>query len=99
MTGGGLLGLILVSMGWLLFLGGLATNYCVLRRQLRAKEGEAVPSGMGFIPGVVGSVTVFFTLPALAGLGVHVPWPWLWIALPLFLDPYCLPGLLLLLRK
>lgn len=99
MTGGALLGLILLSMGWLLFLGGLATNYSVLRRQLKAKEGEATPSGLGFIPGVAGSLAVFFTLPALAGLGLEVPWPWLWIALPLFLDPYCVPGLLLLLRK
>jgi len=99
MTGGAFLGLILISMGWLLFLGGLATNYYVLRRQLNAKEGEATPSGMGFIPGVAGSLTVFFSIPALAGLGLEVPWPWLWIALPLFLDPYCLPGLLLLVRK
>lgn len=99
MTGGSFLALILISMGWLLFLGGLATNYYVLRRQLKAREGEATPSGMGFVPGVVGSVTVFFSVPALAGLGVDVPWPWLWIALPLVLDPYCVPGLLLLLRK
>jgi len=99
MTGGALLGLILISMGWLLFLGGLATNYYVLRRQFKAKEGDARPSGMGFLPGVVGSLTVFFTIPALTAFGWDVPWPWLWIALPLFLDPYCLPGLWLLLRK
>ena len=99
MTGGALLGLILVSMGWLFFLAGLATNYYVLRRSLKARPGEATPSGLGFIPGVVGSITVFFSIPALARGGVEVPWPWLWILLPLVLDPYCLPGLLLLLRK
>lgn len=89
MSGGAFLGLILLSMGWLLFLGGLAVNYATLRRSLRAKEGERVPSGMGFVPGVVGSLTVFFSLPVLARWGVEVPWPWLWIVLPLLVDPYC----------
>jgi hypothetical protein len=55
---------------------------------------------MGFIPGVVGSISVFFTLPAAARYGVDVPWPWLWILLPLVIDPYCIGGLVLLaLRK
>ena len=99
MTGGGLLELILLSMAWLFFLGGLAANYQVLRRSLRAKAGEAVPSGLGFVPGVVGSLTVFFTIPALAKYGVDVPWPWLWILLPLLVDPYCLGGLVLLLVR
>jgi uncharacterized membrane protein YdbT with pleckstrin-like domain len=40
---------------------------------------------MGFVPGLVGSVAVFFTIPALARYGVEVPWPWLWILLPLVL--------------
>jgi hypothetical protein len=96
MTGGNLIGLILLSMGWLFFLGGLALNVQVLRRALRAKPGESVPSGLGFLPGVVGSLTVFFSIPALAGFGVEVPWPWLWILLPLALDPYCLGGLFLM---
>jgi hypothetical protein len=48
---------------------------------------------------VVGSVTVFFSIPALARHGVEVPWPWLWILLPLVVDPYCVGGLLALLRK
>jgi hypothetical protein len=96
MTGGNLIGLILLSMGWLYFLGGLAANYQVLRKSVKAKEGEPIPSGMGFMPGVVGSLTVFFSLPALAGLGVQAPWPWLWILLPLVLDPYCLGALLLM---
>ena len=96
MSGGDLVGLILLSMGWLYFLGGLVANYNVLRISLRAGNGERVPSGMGFMPGVVGSLTVFFSLPALARLGVDAPWPWLWIVLPLFLDPYCLGALLLM---
>jgi hypothetical protein len=98
-TGGGLLELILLSMAWLFFVGGVAANYQVLRRQVRAKEGEAVPSSLGFVPGVVGSLTVFFTIPALAKYGIEVHWPWLWILLPLLIDPYCLGGLVLLLVR
>lgn len=67
MTGTGYLELILVSMGWLAFLAGLAL-------------------GLRFLPGVVGSVTVFFTIPALARHGIDVPWPWLWILLPLAIE-------------
>jgi hypothetical protein len=99
MSGGELLELILVSMGWLFFVAGLAANYHVLRKSLRAKAGEPLPPNMGFIPGVVGSITVFFTLPALARYGVNVPWPWFWIVLPLLVDPYCLGGLVLLLVR
>jgi hypothetical protein len=100
MTGGGLLELILISMGGLFFLAGLAANYQVLGKSLRAKPDEPLPANLGFIPGVVGSITLFFTLPALAKYGIDVPWPWLWILLPLLIDPYCLGGLvLLLLRK
>jgi hypothetical protein len=40
-----------------------------------------------FLPGIVGSVTVFFTIPALARHDVDVPWPWLWILLPLTIEP------------
>ena len=96
MTGTGLLGLVLLSMAWLFFLAGLAANYHALARTLRAKPGAARVSGLGFVPGVFGSLAVFFTLPALAKQGIGVPWPWLWIALPLFLDPYCMGGFLLL---
>src|SRR6476659_9201333 len=100
MTGGALLELILISMGWLFFLAGLAANYHVLRKSLKAKPDEALPSNLGFFPGVSGSVTVFFTIPTLARYGVDVPWPWLWIVLPLLIDPYCAGGLvLLMLRK
>ena len=83
MTGGGLLGLILISMGWLFFLAGLAINY-------RAKSPIPV------LAGLIGSVTVFFSIPAL---GVDVPWPWLWILLPLIIDPGCAAGVLRVLRK
>ena len=38
------------------------------------------------LPGIIGSVTVFFTVPLLGRHGVHVPWPWLWILLPLVLE-------------
>lgn len=44
------------------------------------------------VPGIVGSLTVFFTVPALARHGVEVPWPWLWILLPLALEARWLLG-------
>ena len=44
------------------------------------------------LPGIVGSVTVFFTLPVLARHGVALPWPWLWILLPLALEVRWLLG-------
>ena len=99
MTGAALLGLVLLSMGWLFFLAGLGVNYRLLRRSLKAKEGERVPSGLGVVPGVIGSITVFYTVPALARYGIEVPWPWLWILLPLVLDPYCMPLFALLLVR
>ncbi|HKU45581.1 MAG TPA: hypothetical protein VJQ58_01775 [Burkholderiales bacterium] len=90
MTGLGFLGLILISMGWLFFLGGVAINYQALRRSRK---------GIPFLPGVAGSLTVFFSIPALAKLGVEAPWPWLWILLPLVIDPSCALGVLRLLRQ
>jgi hypothetical protein len=90
MTGGSLVGLILLSMAWLFFLLGAVMNFSVLRIAARAKAGDPVPSGVPFIPGVCGSLAAFFTIPALAAYGLEVPWPWFWILLPLFLDVYCL---------
>lgn len=86
MTGIGFLTLILISMGWLFFLAGLVMNY---RRR----------PGIPVVVGLIGSVTVFFSLPPLIQRGVEVPWPWLWILLPLVLDPGCVPGLLRRLRQ
>lgn len=43
--------------------------------------------GLRGLPGIVGSVTAFFTVPMLARHAVAVPWPWLWILLPLLVDP------------
>jgi hypothetical protein len=91
MSGVALLGLILLSMAWLFFLLGLAINLQVYRKR---KARRPVP-GLGFLPGVVGSLAVFFTVPALARYGVEVPLPWLWILLPLVLDPYCLGWLVM----
>jgi hypothetical protein len=79
MTGAALLGLVLLSMAWLFFLGGLAAK-------LTAKPGRRLASRLGFLPGVAGSLAVFFSVPALASYGFEVPWPWLWILLPLALD-------------
>ena len=76
-TGGALLGLVLLSMAWLFFLLGLAVNYRLLHPNVT----------LGVLPGVVGSLAVFFSIPALGKYGVEVPWPWLWILLPLALDP------------
>jgi hypothetical protein len=89
MTGGSMVGLVLLSMAWLFFAGGAVMNFSVLRMAMKAREGERVPSGIPFLPGVAGSLAAFFTIPALAGYGVEVSWPWLWILLPLFLDVYC----------
>lgn len=97
MSGWSLVGLILLSMAWLFFSYGLVLHYQLLRMSLKAKEGERVPSSLGFVPGVVGSAAVFFTIPELAKYGIEVPWPWLWILLPLLVDPYCLPIFVLLL--
>jgi hypothetical protein len=66
MTGTALLGLVLLSMAWLLF---------ALALYLR----------VGALAAVAGSLAAFFTIPALAGYGIEVPWPWLWILLPLVL--------------
>ena len=88
MTGGALLGLILLSMAWCFFLLGLAFHVQIARKRRNAK-------GMGFLPAVCGSLAVFFSIPVLARHGIDVPWPWLWILLPLLIDPY----LWLLLRR
>ena len=85
MTGGSLLGLILLSMAWCFYLFGLAFHVQIARKRLK---GKGMDKGMGFAPAVTGSLAVFFTIPALASRGVDVPWPWLWILLPLAVDPY-----------
>jgi hypothetical protein len=98
MTGGYLVGTLLLSMAWLFFAGGAVMNFSVLRAALRAKPGERAPSGIPFLPGVVGSVAAFFTLPALARFGIDAPWPWFWILLPMVLDVYCAGAVLLLIH-
>ena len=86
MTGGSFVGLILLSMAWLFFAFGAVTNFSVLRRAMKTRQGERAASGIPFLPGVVGSLAVFFTIPALGRYAVEVPWPWLWILLPLVLE-------------
>ena len=86
-------------MAWLFFIAGLVVNWTALRARLKAGDGDPLPSSLGFVPGVVGSLTVFFTIPALVRFGVEIPWPWLWILLPLFADPYCMGSVLLMLLQ
>ena len=43
--------------------------------------------GLRLLPGIVGSVAMFFTVPMLARHGLELAWPWLWILLPLLIDP------------
>ena len=75
MTGGALLGLVLLSMAWLYALTALGFNwYAFAKRHTRP---------LALVPGVAASLAVFFSLPAL-----DPPWPWLWVLLPLALDPY-----------
>ena len=75
MTGGALLGLVLLSMAWLYAVLGLGFNWYALAKKQ--------PRPLALIPGVAASLAVFFSIPA-----VDLPWPWLWILLPLALDPY-----------
>ena len=99
MTGGALLGLVLVSMGWLFFLAGLAANYSALIKAFKS-PAAARARGFGPIPGVVGSLTAFWSVAALVKSGMEISWPWFWIVLPLVIDPYCAGGLVLrVLRK
>jgi hypothetical protein len=99
-TGNALLGLILLSMGWLFFLGGLLANYRAFSKAFKSPPGAPRPRAFGPLPGVVGSITVFWSVAALLKSGVAIAWPWFWIVLPLAIDPYCAGGLvLLLLRK
>jgi len=99
MTGSALLGLTLLSMGWLFFLAGLAANYGALIKAFKSPASRR-SRAFGPLPGVVGSLTAFWSVGALLKSGLAVAWPWLWILLPLVIDPYCAGGLVLLaLRK
>jgi len=91
-TGGTLLGLTLFSMGWLFFLAGAAVNFAAWRRARRAPAGTRY-GGVALLPGLIGSVTAFFSVGTLLKAGWHVPWPWLWILLPLFVDAGCIARL------
>jgi len=96
MTGSSILGLVLLSMVWLFFIGGSVLNFQAWRTALRARRGSAAPAGgIPFLPGVVGSLASFFTVGWAIEQGYAVRWPWLWVALPLVLDVYCAGGLLL----
>ncbi|MGW8270531.1 MAG: hypothetical protein ACWGNS_08750 [Burkholderiales bacterium] len=96
MSGAYLLGLIGISMASLFAVAGLVINFQVWRAARRAKAGERVASGIPILPGVVGSVTLFFLIPQLkARFGIELPWPFFWILLPLVLDLQGLGGWLL----
>lgn len=96
MSGGFLLGLIGFSMASLFALAGLAINAQVWRASRRARPGERVASGIPILPGVVGSLTLFFLIPQLkTRFGFELPWPFFWILLPLVLDLQGLGGWLL----
>ena len=84
-TGSALLGLILLSMGWLFFVLGAFVNLQALRRRRR---------GIPVLPGVAGSVAAFFTVALM-----DAPWPWLWMVMPLLLDVQCLGAVLLVLAR
>ena len=100
MTGFSLLGVVLLSMAWLFFIGGAALNFQAWRTAGRARRGGVAPAGgIPFLPGVVGSLASFFTVGWALTRGYVVHWAWLWIALPLVLDVYCAGGLLLALLR
>jgi hypothetical protein len=89
-------GLILISMLCLFFVGGMIVNWGAFWQQTHRKEGERAWSSIGPIPGIAGSIFMFFGVGAAMKLGYDIPWPWLWILLPLFLDPFCLGWVLLI---
>ena len=89
-----MLGLALFSMGWLFFLAGAALNFSAWLRWRKAPPRTRF-GGVPLLPGMIGSVTVFFTVGMLLAAGHHVPWPWLWILLPFVLDVGCLGRFLL----
>jgi len=96
MSGGYFFGLIALSMAWLFSILLLGANVIAWRAALRAKPGERTPSGIPLLPGVLASVTVFFTLPLVkTHAGFELPWPFFWILLPFFLDLYGLGGIVL----
>ena len=83
-------------MASLFAIAGLVMNFQVWRAARHAKPGEQVPSAIPILPGVVGSLTLFFLIPQLrTRFGVELPWPFFWILLPLVLDLQGLGGLLL----
>lgn len=94
-NGTALLALILLSMAWLFFVFGAVLNLRTWLAARRAKQGEGVPAGVPFLPGVAGSLAAFFSVSALIKFGYDVPWPWLWVLLPLFLDAHGLGGIVL----
>jgi len=96
MSGGYLLGLIGISMASLFAVAGLVINLQVWRAARRAKAGERVAPGIPILPGVVGSLTLFFLIPQLkVRFGLELPAPFFWILLPLVLDLQGLGGWLL----
>lgn len=77
MTGGSLLGLVLLSMAWLFFAAGTALNLAELIRAFRHRKAAVLP--IPLLPGVVGSLGAFFGT-----------WPWFWILLPLIVEALAL---------
>ena len=98
MSGKFLLGLVVASMLWLFFVLGAAINFQVWRAWSKAKVGERVPHGIPFLPGVLGAVAMFLTLPTVEQWLGWRPgwWNFALLPLPLVLDVYCLGWILLL---
>lgn len=84
MSGGALLGLVLLSMAWLFFLAGTLLNVAALVRSFRARKPPSLP--IPLLPGVAGSLAAFFSIPAVTRYGIEPAWPWFWVLLPLLID-------------
>jgi hypothetical protein len=81
---------------WGFIIMGMVMNAQVWWIALHAKEGDQIPSGVTFIFGLLGAGLVWMTLSIISKIkGAEVPWFWAWVALPLFLDVYCLGALVL----
>ncbi len=98
MSGKFLLGLVVASMLWLFFVLGAAVNFQVWRAWSKARVGERVPRGIPFLPGLLGAVAMFLTLPTVEQWLGWQPgwWNFALLPLPLVLDVYCLGWILLL---
>jgi len=82
---------ILIVLAWLFFILGSIANLQIVWSLFKANKGQHTSSMVPLVPGLVGSLAVYFTLPQLSRWGYEASSPLLWIFLPLILDIGTLP--------